>query len=102
PPNPPAGGIGSPSVDAMFNAVVIEEDDGRARGRLGEVDEADLPEGDVTVEVGWSSVNYKDALAITGSAPIARSFPMVAGIDLAGTTADGDEVLATGYGLGER
>jgi acrylyl-CoA reductase (NADPH) len=87
----------------MFNAVLIEEDDGRARGRLAEVDEADLPEGDVTVDVAYSSVNYKDALAITGSAPIARSFPMVAGIDLAGTVADsGDEVLATGYGLGER
>src|SRR4051812_2539765 len=57
----------SSTVDRMFNAVVIEEDDGRARGRLTEVDEADLPEGDVAVDVAWSSVNYKDALAITGS-----------------------------------
>jgi acrylyl-CoA reductase (NADPH) len=94
----------------MFNAVVIEEGEDRPRGRLAEVDEADLPEGDVTLDVSHSSLNYKDALAVTGSAPIARSFPMVAGIDLAGTVTDSDEpglapgaeVLATGYGLGER
>jgi acrylyl-CoA reductase (NADPH) len=94
----------------MFNAVLIEEGDDRPRGRVAEVDEADLPDGDVTLDVSHSSLNYKDALVVTGSAPIVRSFPMVAGIDLAGTVTDsgagdfspGDEVIATGYGLGER
>jgi acrylyl-CoA reductase (NADPH) len=94
----------------MFTAVLIEESDGKPRGRLAELDDADLPAGTVTIDVAYSSLNYKDALGITGAAPIARSLPMVAGIDLAGvvTAADhdafapGDEVLATGYGLGER
>src|SRR5437764_12906556 len=94
----------------MFNAVVIEEGAERPRGALAEVDEAGLPEGEVTVDVAYSSLNYKDALAVTGSAPIVRRFPMVAGIDLAGTVtasehpdfAPGDEVLVTGYGVGER
>src|SRR5689334_16740125 len=87
----------------MFKAVIIEETDDGPRGRLGEADDANLPEGDVTVDVTWSSLNYKDALGITGAAPIARSFPMVAGIDLAGTNADtGEAVLATGYGIGEK
>jgi acrylyl-CoA reductase (NADPH) len=94
----------------MFNAVLIEETEGKPRGRLTELEDDALPEGSVTVDVAFSSINYKDALAITGAAPIARSYPMVAGIDLAGTVTDssheayavGDEVLATGYGLGER
>jgi acrylyl-CoA reductase (NADPH) len=80
-----------------FNALLIEEDG----SRLAEVDEADLPEGPVAIDVAYSSLNYKDALGITGKAPIARSFPMVAGIDLAGVTDSGDEVVATGQGLGE-
>jgi acrylyl-CoA reductase (NADPH) len=94
----------------MFKAVLIEESGGRPQARLAEVDEADLPAGSVAVDVAYSSLNYKDALGITGTAPIARSLPMVAGIDLAGVVtasedaafAPGDEVLATGCGLGER
>lgn len=74
-----------------------------------ELTDADLPEGEVTVDVSASSLNYKDALAITGRAPIARRFPMVCGIDLAGTVSastdpswrPGDEVLVTGWGLSE-
>jgi len=64
---------------------------------LGEIDAAQLPPGDRTIEVRWSSLNYKDALAMTGSPGVVRSFPMVPGIDLAG-----DDCLVTGCGLGER
>jgi acrylyl-CoA reductase (NADPH) len=94
----------------MFRALLIEQVDDEPQVRLAEVDEGDLPEGSVTVDVAYSSLNYKDALALTGTAPIARSYPMVAGIDLAGTVsasdhpdhAAGDEVVATGHGLGEQ
>lgn len=93
----------------MFDAVLISDTDGKPKGALTQVDDADLPEGDVTVDIAYSSLNYKDALAITGSAPIARKLPMVAGIDFAGTVADstdgryavGDQVLVTGRGLSE-
>jgi acrylyl-CoA reductase (NADPH) len=99
-----------PAEDLMFNAVLIEETEDKPRGRLTELEDSALPEGSVTVDVAFSSINYKDALAITGAAPIARRYPLVAGIDLAGTVTDssheaysvGDDVLATGYGLGER
>ena len=63
----------------MFEAIVIEKDDAGYRARLGEVAAADLPEGDVTVAVEWSTLNYKDALAITGRSPVVRRFPMVPG-----------------------
>jgi acrylyl-CoA reductase (NADPH) len=94
----------------VFKAVLIEETDGRPRGRLAELDDERLPDGAVTVDVAYSSLNYKDALAITGTAPIARTLPMVAGIDLAGTVAAsddpaigvGDAVLVNGCGLSER
>jgi acrylyl-CoA reductase (NADPH) len=87
----------------VFRAVLIEETDGKPRGRLAELDDERLPELPVTVDVAYSSLNYKDALAITGAAPIARSLPMVAGIDLAGTVAgSGDAVLVNGCGIGER
>lgn len=77
--------------------------------QLRELSDADLPEGDVTVDVAYSSLNYKDGLAVTGKGRIARSFPMVCGIDLAGTVAAsespdwaaGDEVVLTGWGLSE-
>jgi acrylyl-CoA reductase (NADPH) len=93
----------------MFNAVLIDELEGRPKGRLAQLDDGDLPAGSVSVDVAFSSLNYKDALAITGTAPIARKLPMVAGVDLAGRVTDsghhdyvaGDEVLATGYGIGE-
>jgi acrylyl-CoA reductase (NADPH) len=97
------------NIQAMFSAVLIDETDGKPKGRLAQLDDADLPSGSVSIDVAFSSLNYKDALAITGTAPIARKLPMVAGIDLAGTVTDsshrdyaaGDEVLATGYGIGE-
>ena len=76
---------------------------------LGQLSDQDLPEGDVTVDVAWSSLNYKDGLAVTGKGRIMRSFPMVAGIDLAGVVVSsdspqwrrGDEVVLTGWGLSE-
>ena len=76
---------------------------------FGQLSDQDLPEGDVTVDVAWSSLNYKDGLAVTGKGRIMRSFPMVAGIDLAGVVASsdsaqwkrGDEVVLTGWGLSE-
>jgi acrylyl-CoA reductase (NADPH) len=64
--------------------VLIDRTDDQVQARLAELDEADLPEGSVSVDVTYSSLKYKDALAITGTAPIARSYPRVAGIDLAG------------------
>ena len=94
----------------MFKAVLIEETDDKPRTRLAELEADRLPAAPVSVAVEYSSLNYKDALAITGSAPIARAFPMVAGIDLAGTVAAsddpaigaGDAVLVNGCGIGER
>ena len=94
----------------MFNAVLIDKTDDEVQARLAELDEAKLPEGSISVDVTFSSLNYKDALAITGSAPIARSYPMVAGVDLAGVVsasddadhAVGETVVVTGYGIGER
>ncbi len=82
---------------------------GEGPARLTEVEEADLPEGDVTVDVAYSSLNYKDGLAVTGRAPIVRRPPLVCGIDLAGTVTDsssprwspGEEVVVTGWGLSE-
>jgi len=93
----------------MFKAIVIEKDESGYRAGLKEVDEGRLPEGDVTVAVSHSSLNYKDGLAITGKGPVVRSFPMVPGIDLAGTVTQsahpdyrpGDSVLLNGWGVGE-
>jgi acrylyl-CoA reductase (NADPH) len=90
-----------------FPAIVATEKG--APATLTEVPESALPEGDVTVDVHWSSLNYKDGLAVTGRGPVIRSFPMVCGIDLAGTVHDsdsadwspGDEVIVTGWGLSE-
>ncbi len=91
-----------------MRAIVITKDDDY-RADLTEVDEADLPEGDVTVAVEYSTMNYKDSLAITGASPVIRTFPMVPGIDLAGTVeasdhaefAIGDKVVLNGWGVGE-
>ncbi|TSJ63961.1 oxidoreductase [Starkeya sp. 3C] len=93
----------------MFRAILVTKDDDMYQARLSEVDESALPEGDVTVAVDYSSLNYKDALAITGRGPVVRRFPMVPGIDLAGEVthslapgfAPGDKVLVNGCGLGE-
>ena len=93
----------------MFNAIVIEKDEAGYRASLKAVDEASLPEGEVTVRVEYSTVNYKDGLAITGKSPVVRKFPLNAGIDFAGTveTSDdarfkpGDRVVLNGWGVGE-
>ncbi|WP_282110520.1 MDR family oxidoreductase [Shewanella algicola] len=93
----------------MFNAMLIEKDDQGYRTTVKNVDESVLPEGDVTVNVLYSTLNYKDALAITGKAPVVRSFPMVPGIDLVGIVehsdsdkfSAGDTVLLNGFGVGE-
>jgi acrylyl-CoA reductase (NADPH) len=92
-----------------FKAIVIEKSDGGQRVGLTDFDEANLMEGDVTVRVEWSTVNYKDGLAVTGKAPVVRRFPMIAGIDLAGTVESsshpqwqpGDKVIVNGWGMGE-
>ena len=93
----------------MFKAVLIEKDDAGYRATLTDVDDARLPEGDVTVRVAYSTVNYKDGLAITGRGPVVRKFPMVPGIDFVGTVEDssnpeyktGDIVVLNGWGVGE-
>jgi acrylyl-CoA reductase (NADPH) len=93
----------------MFNAIVIEKDEAGYRASLKAVDEASLPDGEVTVRVDYSTVNYKDGLAITGKSPVVRKFPLNAGIDFAGTveTSDdarfkpGDRVVLNGWGVGE-
>ncbi|MFZ5512078.1 MAG: MDR family oxidoreductase [Pseudomonadota bacterium] len=93
----------------MFKAIMITKDDAGYRAELQEVDEGRLPEGDVTVRVAYSTLNYKDALAITGKSPVVRSFPMVPGIDFAGTVEAsshpefkaGDAVVLNGWGVGE-
>jgi len=92
-----------------FKAIVIDKSDGGQKVALTDFDEADLMAGDVTVRVEWSAVNYKDGLAVTGKAPVVRCFPMIAGIDLAGTVESsshpqwkaGDRVILNGWGLGE-
>lgn len=93
----------------MFKAILIDKQEDEQRVGIETLDEAQLPEGDVTVRVECSTLNYKDALAITGKGPVVRKFPMVPGIDLAGTveasTCDefqpGDSVLLNGWGVGE-
>jgi acrylyl-CoA reductase (NADPH) len=100
----------SGSVDvATFKAIRIDKADKGTTAALTQFDEADLMEGDVTVAVEWSTLNYKDGLAVTGKAPVVRRFPMIAGIDFAGTVEQsahpgwkaGDKVVCTGWGLGE-
>jgi len=93
----------------MFKAILIDKQDGTQSVRLAELDEAQLPEAPVSVRVEYSTINYKDGLAITGKSPIVRKFPMVPGIDFAGvveaSTSDvwrpGDRVLLNGWGVGE-
>lgn len=94
---------------ATFKAIRIDKADKGTTAQLTQFDEAELMEGDVTVRVEWSTLNYKDGLALTGKAPVVRRFPMVAGIDFAGTVEQsshpqwraGDKVVCTGWGLGE-
>ncbi|MBZ0216766.1 MAG: oxidoreductase [Fimbriimonadaceae bacterium] len=92
-----------------MKAILINKDDDGYRAELTDVDESQLPEGDVTVQVDYSTLNFKDSLAITGSSPVVRNFPMVPGIDLAGTVEEssnadfktGDKVVLNGWGVGE-
>ncbi len=92
-----------------IRAILVEKSDDSYTAGLTSIDTATLPEGDVTVDVSHSTLNYKDALAITGKGPVVRQFPMVPGIDFAGTVADsghpdwkrGDHVILNGWGLGE-
>lgn len=93
----------------MFRGLLIDKQDGQQTAAVRMLDEASLPEGEVTVRVAWSTLNYKDALAITGSSPVVRKFPMVPGIDFAGTVesstdpsfAPGAQVVLNGWGVGE-
>jgi acrylyl-CoA reductase (NADPH) len=98
---------------ATFKAIIVEKaEDGAkppTRARLADFDETGLMDGDVTVRIGYSTINYKDALAVTGRAPVVRRFPMIAGIDFVGTVETsahpgwkpGDAVILNGWGLGE-
>jgi alcohol dehydrogenase-like protein len=94
---------------AKFKAIVIEKADTGQKVSLTEFDDANLMDGDVTVRVEWSTINYKDGLAVTGKAPVVRRFPMIPGIDFAGTVESsshpdwkiGDHVILNGWGLGE-
>ncbi|MCB1932616.1 MAG: oxidoreductase [Candidatus Accumulibacter sp.] len=93
----------------MFKGILISKDDGVYRAQLQDIDDAVLPEGDTTVRVEWSTLNYKDGLALTGKSPVVRRFPMVPGIDFAGTVIEssnpawqaGDSVVLNGWGVGE-
>jgi acrylyl-CoA reductase (NADPH) len=94
---------------ATFKAIRIDKADKGTTATLTQFDEAELMDGDVTVRVEWSTLNYKDGLAVTGKAPVVRRFPMIAGIDFAGTVEQsshphwkaGDQVIGTGWGMGE-
>jgi acrylyl-CoA reductase (NADPH) len=93
----------------MFKALLLELDGKQTTARLTDLQEAQLPEGEVTVAVEYSTLNYKDCLAITGKSPVVRAWPMVPGIDFAGTVLDsasaqfkpGDKVVLNGWGVGE-
>jgi acrylyl-CoA reductase (NADPH) len=93
-----------------FKALVLEETDGKTQSNIQHLEPSSLPDGDVLVRVSHSSLNYKDGLAITGTGKIIRKFPMVPGIDFAGvvetSSSDaykpGDQVVLTGWGVGER
>jgi acrylyl-CoA reductase (NADPH) len=94
---------------ATFKAIRIDKAEKGTTASLTQFDEAELMDGDVTVKVEWSDLNYKDGLALTGRAPVVRRFPMIAGIDFAGTVEQsahpqwkaGDKVICTGWGMGE-
>jgi acrylyl-CoA reductase (NADPH) len=93
----------------MFKAILISKQDGAQSVRLAELEDTELPDAPVTVRVDYSTINYKDGLAITGKGPVVRKFPMVPGIDFSGivekSTSEswkpGDRVLLNGWGVGE-
>jgi acrylyl-CoA reductase (NADPH) len=92
-----------------YQALQIHKDDAGYRCTLQTLDDSALPEGDVTVQVDYSTLNYKDGLAITGKSPVVRKFPLTPGIDLSGTVTEsqhplfkaGDKVVLNGWGVGE-
>ncbi|ANG62068.1 acryloyl-CoA reductase [Marinobacterium aestuarii] len=94
----------------MFRALVLDQQDGKTQAQVRTLQESQLPEGEVLVAVDYSSLNFKDGLAITGSGKIVSQFPMVPGVDLAGRVLEsaddafspGDAVVLTGWGVGER
>ena len=94
----------------MFNALVLTQVAGKTQAHIQALTTDDLPAGDVLIAVDYSSLNYKDGLAVTGTGKIIRDFPMVPGIDLAGSVLEsndtrytvGDKVILTGWGVGER
>ena len=94
----------------MFNAIYLTRENKDTRAELKRLEDSALPEGDVDVRIDYSTINFKDALAITGRGAIVRSWPMVPGIDLAGVVESsrnpawkpGDRIVVTGWGLGEQ
>jgi acrylyl-CoA reductase (NADPH) len=96
-------------VTEIFKAFVVEDADGKPKGGFKQLSLADLPDNDVLVEVAYSTLNYKDGLAVSGKGRIARKLPMVGGIDLAGTVVEsrspdwhpGDKVVVNGWGMSE-
>ena len=93
----------------MFKALVLHEEDGKVESRIEELEESRLPEGDVTVEVSHSTLNYKDGMVVKGIGRLVRSYPHVPGVDFAGTVLEsaspdyepGDKVVLTGWRVGE-
>lgn len=93
----------------MIKAVILEQQEKKTIPTVKQIEESMLPEGNVTVDVEWSGINYKDAMAVTGTGKIIRQFPMVPGIDFAGKVSQSDdpryqlgqEVILTGWGVGE-
>ncbi len=94
----------------MFNALVLNQKDGKTHAEVERLDLKNLPDEEVLVEVTYSSLNYKDGLTVTGTLDLVSNFPMVPGIDLAGVVKEsrseqfkpGDQVILTGWGVGER
>jgi acrylyl-CoA reductase (NADPH) len=93
----------------MFRGILLNKTDTGVEAKVADIDESDLPEGEVTVRVDYSTVNYKDGLAITGKAPVVRKYPMIPGVDMGGVVEAsqspqwkaGDKVILNGWGVGE-
>src|SRR5678816_4264123 len=94
---------------ASFQAILVTQDAGQIRAALTQLNHSDLPPGEVLIRIAYSSLNYKDGLAVTGKPGVIRKFPMVPGVDLAGVVEEssaaefkpGDEVIVTGCGTAE-